>query len=211
MQKKSRLTNKKIKKSSLFSTSSVNSHLKSKPSKEGTSCDGQKSEKNNGGQLKSQNLEGQKDWKKEYKSLENKYQYLMAEYANYRKQTTQQIADLKKYDGQFFIEDFINHVMDDFDQAMKWELTQKTVQDFKTGMEMIYNRFKKILKDSGVREQESQGKAFDPACHSAVSSTPSDEVPPDHILRVLKKVYRFHDKLIRPGLVIVASQPKKKK
>ncbi len=151
------------------------------------------------------------DLKNQHDSLRKKYEYLSAEYANYQKQTNKQIDHLKKYDGQFFIENLLNSVIDDFDTAMEWNLTDKSLQDFKIGIQMIYDRFKKVLKNAGVIELESSGKPFDPAVHSAIGSASSDKVPPEHVLSVLKKAYMFHDKLIRPALVIVAEDPKQKK
>lgn len=148
------------------------------------------------------------DLQNKYESLRKKHEYLLAEYANYQKQTNKQIDNLKKYDGQFFIENLLNSVMDNFDKAMECELTDSSFQDFKTGIQMIYDRFKKVLKNAGVMEVESFGKPFDPAVHSAIGSASSDKVPPEHVLNVLKKAYMLHDKLIRSALVIVAEDPK---
>ena len=53
----------------------------------------------------------------------------------------------------------------------------------------------------------AQGKAFDPNIHEALSSEDSREVSPGHVLRVFKKPYKLHDKVIRPGQVVVAKTP----
>ena len=143
------------------------------------------------------------------KSLQDKYQYLLAEYANYKKQTAKEIAVLKKYEGRFFIENLLNSVMDDFDQAMKWQpaALKKEEADFKTGMQMIYNRLQKVLQEAGVKALKGEGEPFDSAFYSAVGSAPSPRIPADHILNVLKKAYFLHDKLIRPGVVMTAAPP----
>ncbi len=147
---------------------------------------------------------------KSFQDLQTKYQYLLAEYANYKKQTMKQISDLKKYSGQFFIENLLNSVIDDFDKALQYDLTTKNMSDFKLGIQMIYDRFKKVLLEAGVKEKPALGQPFDPVFFSAVGSAPSQDIAPDHILNVLKKAYLLHDKLIRPGVVIVATSAKVK-
>ena len=149
---------------------------------------------------KSSLQEGDLKWQ----NLNKKYEYLLAEYANYRKQTAKELLDLKKYDGRVLIEKLLNNVVDDFDQAMTYDLTDKNMPAFKEGIKMIYNRLKSTLEAHGVVTEESRGKAFDPALHSAIGVAPGGAIPPEHIVTVLKKVYWLHDKLIRQAVVIVA-------
>ncbi|HEY8272016.1 MAG TPA: nucleotide exchange factor GrpE, partial [Pseudobdellovibrionaceae bacterium] len=40
----------------------------------------------------------------------------------------------------------------------------------------------------------------------ALSSEPTNEIPPGHVARVFKKAYKLHDKVIRPAQVVVAKQ-----
>ena len=75
---------------------------------------------------------------------------------------------------------------------------------------MIYEKFKNLLKEIGIKELICEGQAFDPAVHYALDSTSSEDVPPEHIIKVLKKAYFFHDKLIRPAEVIVSKRPETK-
>ena len=154
-------------------------------------------------------LSPSQNWEQAYHQLKDKHQYVLAEYANYIKQNTKQINELKKYDGQIFIKKLLASVMDDFDKAMECDITEKNLQTFKEGIQMIYKHLKQTLNAAGVRELECQNKPFDPALHTAIGATPSDTVPPDHIINVLKKAYYLHDKLIRPAMVIVAEKPGK--
>ena len=71
---------------------------------------------------------------------------------------------------------------------------------------MIYNNLKHILQSAGVTEEDPKGKPFNPEIHSALDSTPSGDIPPEHILYVVKKAYFLHDRLIRPAEVIVLSE-----
>ncbi len=146
-------------------------------------------------------------WEVKYQELEKQHRFLQAEYANYKKQTQKKIEDLKKYDGQFVIQEFLNRVQDDFDRALNVDLNQKSLEDFKKGVQMIYNNFQKILKEAGVQPLDVEGKAFDPAAHIAIGTVPHDQIPVDHIARVIKKAYVLHGKLIRPAEVLVSQKP----
>ncbi|MCK6599858.1 MAG: nucleotide exchange factor GrpE, partial [Bdellovibrionaceae bacterium] len=53
----------------------------------------------------------------------------------------------------------------------------------------------------------SEGLAFDPNVHEALSAEPSESIPPGHVLRVFQKPYKFHDKILRTGQVVVAKKP----
>lgn len=151
--------------------------------------------------------ESSENWKEEYEKLNKKYHFLMAEYANYKKHNMKQLTDLRKYEGQLLIQKLIHSVVDDFDRAVTQNLTESNIEEFRKGILMIYEKFQNLLKEIGVKEVACEGKAFDPAIHHALDSTPSEEIPPEHIIKVLKKAYSFHDKLIRPAEVIVSQRP----
>ncbi|MDE0518971.1 MAG: nucleotide exchange factor GrpE [Bdellovibrionales bacterium] len=149
---------------------------------------------------------GQEEQKRkvEYEALNTKYHFLMAEYANYKKNNIKKLESLRKYEGQHLIQKILTAVIDDFDRAIEQELTEQNLLDFKKGITMIYNKLKQLLKEVGVKEVDCTGSSFDPAIHCAVDSVTSQEVPPEHIVHVIKKAYFFHDKLIRPAEVIVS-------
>lgn len=139
-----------------------------------------------------------------YTEMKKRYEFLLAEYANYKKQTLKQQALLQKYEGKHFITNLLNQVMDDFDRAMNTELTEQTAENFKQGMTLIYEKLNRLLKEFNIKEIPCEGKPFDPAIHSAISSVVTNNVEPEHVVNVLKKAYLFHDKLLRPAEVIVS-------
>ncbi len=143
-------------------------------------------------------------WKEQYEALNNKYLFLMAEYANYKKNSIKQMESLRKYEGQYLIHKLLTVVMDDFDRAMERELTEQNISDFKKGILMIYNNLKNTLQKLGVKEAGDKGELFDPNIHNALDAVSNKEIPPDHIVHIVKKAYFFHDKLIRPAEVIVS-------
>ena len=139
-----------------------------------------------------------------YIEMKKRYEFLLAEYANYKKQTIKQQALFQKYEGKHFIINLLNQVMDNFDRAMNTELTEQTAENFKQGMTLIYENLNRLLKEFNIKEIPCEGKPFDPAVHSAISSIVTDNVAPEHVVNVLRKAYFFHDKLLRPAEVIVS-------
>ena len=141
---------------------------------------------------------------KELKELKSRCQFLMAEYANYKKQNLKHLENLKKYEGEIFIKNFINKIMDDFERAVISAKTEGSPETFKAGVLMIYENLKKLLKEHNIKEKPCKGLAFDPSWQSALSSAVDKDTPADHIISVIKPAYFFHDKLLRPAEVIVS-------
>jgi molecular chaperone GrpE len=129
--------------------------------------------------------------------------YLMAEFDNYRKRTIKERSDLTKYAGErAFIE--MLSVLDNFERAIEVQITADTAEVFKKGVVLIVDEFKSALDKFGVTAMHSDGQAFDPNIHEALGSEESDSVPPGHVTKVFRKPYKLHDKVIRPGQVVVA-------
>ena len=155
-----------------------------------------------------QELESQ--WKTKYEELNNKYQFLLAEYANYKKQNFKQMERLRKYEGQNLIYSLLEKVVDNFDLALRQKITEQNSVEFKKGIQMIYTQLQHFLKEVGVKEAVQVGEPFNPVFHNALAAQSTQDMPPDHVLHIIKKAYMFHDKLIRPAEVIVSKQEAKK-
>lgn len=138
-------------------------------------------------------------WKKEY-------MYLRAEFDNYRKQAIKERSQMAKYGAEKLAHDLLN-VLDIFDTALRSEVNQDTWQNFKTGVEMTASEFKNCLKNHGIEEIPTDGEAFDPMIHEAISSEETEEFKPGFISRTYRKAYKYLDKTLRPAQVIVAKAP----
>ena len=62
----------------------------------------------------------------------------------------------------------------------------------------------RILTTFNVKPVEAEGKNFDPVFHQAVTQQESDEHPENTVVAELQKGYLFHDRLIRPSMVVVS-------
>lgn len=142
----------------------------------------------------------------EAEKFKNEYLYLRAEFENFKKQAIKERSDLRRYGAERLVFDLLN-ILDIFETALATEVNPENVANFRKGIELTASELKAVLQRHGVEEIPSHGKAFDPAHHEALSSEESDQVPAGHVTRVFKKPYKLHDRIVRPGQVVV-SKPK---
>jgi molecular chaperone GrpE len=66
------------------------------------------------------------------------------------------------------------------------------------------NKIKNILGSVGAKQFDSLNQVFDPNKHEAVSKIVTTEHEHNTIIEELRKGYIFHDRLLRPAMVVVA-------
>jgi len=146
------------------------------------------------------------DLRAEAEKYKNEFLYLRAEFDNFRKHTIKERSDYLKYGSERLLVEVLN-VLDNFERALDTKVTNDNINTYVKGVEMTAGELKTVLKNYGISDVATHGAPFDPNMHEAIGSEPSEDVPPGHIVRVHKKPYKLHDKLIRPGQVVVASKP----
>lgn len=75
------------------------------------------------------------------------------------------------------------------------------------GMELTQRQVTSFLEKQGVTAVDPAGQPFNPDEQQAMSMIESVDVAPNHVLAVMQKGYRLHDRLLRPAMVIVAKAP----
>jgi molecular chaperone GrpE len=141
--------------------------------------------------------------KAEAEKYKRDYLYLLAEFDNYKRNNIKERSDLRKYGAERLAVDLLN-VLDIFDSALATEVTPENLANFRKGIEMTAQELRATLGRHGIEEIPSYGKPFDPSVHEALSSEETNDVPNGHISRVFKKPFKLHDRVIRPGQVVVA-------
>jgi molecular chaperone GrpE len=144
--------------------------------------------------------------KSEADKMKNEYLYLRAEFENFKKNAVKERSDLRKYGNERLVVDLLN-VLDIFETALSpanAATTPEAVANFRKGIEMTATELKSVLNRHGVTDVVSKGQAFDPTMHEALSSEETSELAPGLITQVFKKPYKLHDRVIRPGQVVVA-------
>lgn len=138
--------------------------------------------------------------------FKNDYLYLRAEFENYKRNAIKERSDLTKYGGERLVRDLLE-VVDNFERALSVNVNAENFTTFKQGVDMTSQELKALLQRHNVVEVPAHGAPFDPNVHEALSSEATDQMAPGHVVRVFKKPYKLHDKLIRPGQVVVAKKP----
>ncbi len=133
----------------------------------------------------------------------DKYLRLAAEFDNYRKRTIKEKAELILNGGAKSIESILP-VIDDLERAIETMKTATDVNAVKEGIDLIYQKFIKILGDNGVQIIETSGKELNTDLHDAVAVIPSpnDEFK-GKIIDCVQTGYTINDKVIRHAKVVV--------
>ncbi|MBR5275698.1 MAG: nucleotide exchange factor GrpE [Bacteroidaceae bacterium] len=135
--------------------------------------------------------------------LEDKYLRQVAEFDNYRKRTMKEKAELIKNGGERTIESILP-VLDDFERAISTMQKSDNASDILTGVELIYNKFVKILEQNGLQKIETEGKDFDTDFHEAIAMVPTpDQSLRGKVLDCIQTGYILNDKVIRHAKVAV--------
>lgn len=134
------------------------------------------------------------------KEYMEKYQRLMADFANYKQREEKSKADFKKYASSSLVEKLLP-VLDNFDRALK----DKDPEDaFVKGVVMTRDELIKVLKNEGLEEILSDGEEFDHNLHHAVMTEESDTVEEDYIIETFQKGYTLNGRVLRPAMVKVS-------
>ncbi len=96
-------------------------------------------------------------------------------------------------------------VVDNLDRAIDAAKKDRNAEDpLLHGVELVRQQFLSKLEGFGVTRIASEGAAFDPLVHEAVTTVPGDETTDGRIAGVIAHGYRIGDDVLRPALVAVA-------
>jgi molecular chaperone GrpE len=138
----------------------------------------------------------------------DKYLRLYSEFENFRRRTVKEKTELINTAGRKVIEDLLP-VLDDFERAIKARQESGEEQDKEDkGVELIYNKFSKILESKGVKKMEiAAGDEFNDEFHEAITQIPApDEKLAGKIVDVIEPGYFLNDTLIRFAKVVTAAK-----
>lgn len=144
--------------------------------------------------------------KKERDGLIDRLARLQAEFENARKRAEKEKSDFRDYATGSVVEQFLP-VLDNFELALK---STGTTEQLKAGVELIVKQMDEILRGLQVQPVAAVGEEFDPRHHEAMGSVEREDLPDQHVAEEVRRGYRLREKLLRPALVRVVSNPKQK-
>lgn len=122
-------------------------------------------------------------------------QRLTAEYANYRKRVERD-RELVITTAKAQVTGELLGVLDDIERA-------GTHGDLTGAFKAVADKLVGALHGSGLEPFGHEGEEFDPSVHEAVQHSTSPDVSGPTVTAVLRRGYRFGERVLRPALVAV--------
>ena len=129
---------------------------------------------------------------------------LQAEFENARKRTEREKLEFRDYATGNVVETFLP-VLDNFELALK---SAGTVEQMRSGVELIVKQMEDALRQLQVQAVPAVGSEFDPRYHEALGTVERLDLPDQHVAEEIRRGYRLRERLLRPALVRVATNPK---
>ena len=134
--------------------------------------------------------------------LQTKLMYTQADSINYRKRKDEEVANMLKYANQDLLLDMVN-MIENLDRAALVKAESEESKKIQTGIQMVSNQFKDILKKYGVVEIEALGYPFDADYMEAMMVDSDPTKPNEMVLEVLMKGYKYKDRILKHAVVKV--------
>jgi len=130
----------------------------------------------------------------------------VAEFENFKRRNENEQINLIKYAAEPFVKNILS-VYDDLERSLIHIDEPNNFESTKKGLQLVFEKFTKILESQGVKKIDAKGQPFDVHLHEALMQQPVEGVEPHTVLDVIEPGYIFKDKVIRHAKVIVSSEP----
>ena len=141
---------------------------------------------------------------KQVEELKNQQLYKVAEFDNFRKRVMQEKAELIKNGGAKVITTLLP-IIDDLERAQQNMDKYEDVAAVKEGLNLIIDKFFKLMAQEGLKKMDVVGQPFDSDLHEAIAMVPGQ---PDNlkgkVMDCMTAGYTLNDKVIRYAKVAVA-------
>lgn len=139
------------------------------------------------------------------KAKENWDRYLRtaAELENVRKRAARDVENAHRFALERFSKQLLA-VRDSLEMGLA-AADSASVESLLQGSEATLKILGTTMQQFGIEEVDPAGEPFDPEFHEAISMQPSDDVEPGSVVTVVQKGYSLSGRLLRPAMVIVAS------
>ena len=144
--------------------------------------------------------------RRERDEYKEKWLRVMAELDNVRKRSRRELVDGRRFAQAEVLRAFLE-VQDNFERALQSMGDREDTgshQSLREGVELIFQNFRRVLKDQGVLPIETLEQDFDPALHEAVGQMEREGVEPGKVIEVVQQGFRMGDLVLRPSRVIIS-------
>jgi molecular chaperone GrpE len=134
------------------------------------------------------------------------WQRAQAEFSNYKKRQEAERAQVMALANATLLRKLLP-VVDDFERALETLPTNLSQLTWCEGLLLIRHKLGAILESEGVKPIESDGQAFDPRYHEAVTYEAAPGFAEGQIIGEVQRGYTLGERVLRPALVRVAKAP----
>lgn len=145
--------------------------------------------------------------KAELAESKDKYLRLYSEFENFRRRTAKEKLDMVQTANEDLMTALVP-IIDDFERAEKsFEDKSTDLKAVKEGVQLIYNKFKKVLEQKGLKAMEGkEGMDFDSEYHEAITQIPAPKKSlKGKVVDVVEKGYMLKEKVIRYAKVVIGN------
>jgi molecular chaperone GrpE len=128
-----------------------------------------------------------------------------ADFENFRKRIEKE-RHQERHRGVESLVEHILPVLDAFDRALDSSRDGANAE-YRKGFELIRKQLWDALAKQGLKRVESVGKDFNPHFHHAIETVETSEHADGVVIDELQPGYLFHERVLRPAMVRVASVP----
>ncbi|MEP6706845.1 MAG: nucleotide exchange factor GrpE [Pyrinomonadaceae bacterium] len=147
----------------------------------------------------------------ELAETQDRFTRRQADFENYRKRTERERGETQSRVVAEVVSKLLP-VIDNLRRALEAERSleaneSEEFRHFLHGVELINKQLNEVLESLGLETVPAIGEHFDPHVHEAVVSEPTDEYEPETVIQELARGYRIGERLLRPAMVKVATEP----
>jgi molecular chaperone GrpE len=137
----------------------------------------------------------------------DRYLRSVADLENFRRRSVREREELRQFAYAGLMEDLLP-ILDNLALGIASARQQTDSGAVADGVEMVLDQFKGVLTKAGLVEiLPKPGDSFDPHQHESMAHQPSDEVPPESILNIIRTGYSLNGRLLRAASVVLSSGP----
>ena len=126
-----------------------------------------------------------------------------AQFSNYKKRIDKEQSEFTRLANATLITRLLP-IIDDFERAFETLPPNLGGITWVEGLALIQRKLQLLLEQEGVEAIETEGEAFDPLLHQAVTYEDAEGFEEGQIIAEVQKGYRIGECVLRPSMVRVA-------
>jgi len=143
---------------------------------------------------------------KQHSELKDMMLRKAAEFENYKRRVENDQLNIITYAGEPILRNILQ-VYDDLERSLAHINDANSFESTKKGLQLVFEKFGKILGDQGIKKIEAKGEQFDVHLHEALMQRPDKDCAPHTVVEVIEPGYYYKDKVIRHAKVVVSVEP----